>query len=275
MTALATERLVKGRDDIIRQIPQYGPAKGSTKGYAGGMAVQDANGFVKPATAAAGLVAIGLFSESYDNSTGADGAMNVGKIIPGIWPFVNSGGADAITIANVGQDCWMVDDQTVALTSNQGARSFAGRIVDVDSSFVWVRVYKGQRQANAAIDAMIASFPKTAADGAAATATAETAIGYAQDPVTVQRVEFVPAAALTGDPNNNATITVFKRTAGGAAVAIAALTTTANMVAWTPVAIPLSGVAGATTLAAGDAITFSITKAGTGVVVPQGALVVA
>jgi hypothetical protein len=115
----------------------------------------------------------------------------------------------------------------------------------------------------------LATFTKAAADGAAATATAETIVGMigASSGGPVGNVYFVPAAALTGDPANNATINVFKRTAGGATVLIATLTTTASWTQWKPVQIPTQ--AGAT-VAAGDAITYTITKGGTGVVVPAG-----
>lgn len=119
-------------------------------------------------------------------------------------------------------------------------------------------------------------WPKAAADGAAGNATAETAIGVVgPGPVNIAigQVNIHPSAALTADNSNFATITVAKRTAGGGAVTIATATTktaggggTGNWVAWTPLVIPAS--AGAS-LAPGDAITVTIAKSGTGVVVPQ------
>lgn len=130
-----------------------------------------------------------------------------------------------------------------------------------------------------AVAAMAAqSWQKTAADGAAATATAETVIG-GQGPAAgfkLDSVQFFPAAALTADDTNFATITVTKRTAGGSTVTIATATTktsasggTGNWTAWSPVTIPVS--AGAS-VAAGDLVSVAITKSGTGVVVPQGQL---
>ena len=124
----------------------------------------------------------------------------------------------------------------------------------------------------------LALWQKSDADGSAAAATAETVIGGmgpgvpSGQGIGLGSVKYIPAAALTGDPTNNATITVNKRTAGGAAVPIATLTTTAvagNWVAWVPVTIPL--VANQF-ISPGDVLTVAITKGGTGVVVPQGQL---
>jgi hypothetical protein len=53
--------------------------------------------------------------------------------------MANSAGADAITSANIGAYCYVVDDQTVALTSAGGTRPIAGKIKSVDTTFgVWV-----------------------------------------------------------------------------------------------------------------------------------------
>ncbi len=54
--------------------------------------------------------------------------------------FVNSAGADLITAANFGATAYAVDDQTVALTSNSGARLAAGIIRAVDQFGVWVEI---------------------------------------------------------------------------------------------------------------------------------------
>ena len=46
--------------------------------------------------------------------------------------------ADAITLADVGSDCYIVDDQTVAKTNGTNTRSVAGKVFDVDADGVWV-----------------------------------------------------------------------------------------------------------------------------------------
>lgn len=54
--------------------------------------------------------------------------------------FVNSLGADLIASANFGATAYAVDDQTVALTSNSGARLAVGIIRSVDQQGVWVEI---------------------------------------------------------------------------------------------------------------------------------------
>ncbi len=126
-------------------------------------------------------------------------------------------------------------------------------------------------------------WPKTVLDGAAGTATAETPIGLVgpgPSSIAVGAVQLNPSVALTGDPTNNATITVNKRTAAapGTPVAIAIGTTlltganaTGSWTAWK--AVSLTPVAGAT-VAPGDTITVAITKNGTGVITPPFVLTV-
>ena len=48
--------------------------------------------------------------------------------------------ADAIVRADVGADCYIVDDQTVAKTNGSNTRSVAGKIIAVDADGVWVKI---------------------------------------------------------------------------------------------------------------------------------------
>ena len=52
--------------------------------------------------------------------------------------FENSAAADEVTKGNIGDDCFVVDDQTVALTNAGGTRPRAGKVFDVDAYGVWV-----------------------------------------------------------------------------------------------------------------------------------------
>lgn len=106
---------------------------------AGGIAVLDAAGNVKPAVVATGLVCAGRFEETVDNSAGAAAAVKA-KVRSGVFRYGNSAAADAITKAEIGDNCYLVDDQTVAKTDATATRSAAGKIVDVDSAGVWVRM---------------------------------------------------------------------------------------------------------------------------------------
>jgi len=127
-------------------------------------------------------------------------------------------------------------------------------------------------------DSNFVSFTKTADDGAAGTATAETPVGMVAPTAggDVKSLYYVPNNALTANDTTYATITVNKRTNGGAPVVIGSVTTqttagggSGNWTAWVPVQIPI--VAGST-VAALDVLTYAITKASTGVVVRAGQL---
>jgi hypothetical protein len=135
MTALAADRQIVRREGEIFEFPMAA----SVKAYIGALAVLDASGNVKPAVTATGLIPVGIFTAQVDNSTGGAAAVTA-PVQPGTFRFGNSGGGDAITKAEIGDTCYIVDDQTVAKTTDNASRSAAGQIVDVDTSGVWVRV---------------------------------------------------------------------------------------------------------------------------------------
>jgi hypothetical protein len=112
----------------------------NTVAYQGGLAVIDtASGYTRPGLTATGLVAVGRFEETVSATGIASGVMKV-RIRPGIYRFGNSADSDLIAIANRGAPCFIVDDNTVALTDGSSTRSVAGVIRDVDSVGVWVQV---------------------------------------------------------------------------------------------------------------------------------------
>ncbi len=134
MTALSASRNTKER---FGKVFDY-PVKASTTCYQGGIAVLNA-GYAAPGTATTGLIAVGCFEENYDNSAGAAGALTA-RVKKGIFQFGNSAAGDLIAQADVGADCYIVDDQTVAKTSATNTRSRAGKIVSVDANGVWVYI---------------------------------------------------------------------------------------------------------------------------------------
>jgi hypothetical protein len=137
MTALAVARNTKERTGDICDFP----VKASTKCYQGGLAVLNA-GYAAPGTTATGLKAVGRFEDEADNSSGADGAIRA-RIKRGTFKYANSAAGDAIAQADVGADCYIVDDQTVAKTDGTGTRSRAGIIIAVESDGVWVQIGLG------------------------------------------------------------------------------------------------------------------------------------
>ena len=65
------------------------------------------------------------------------------RIDHGIFRWLNEGG-DAVTIADRYNQCFIVDDQTVARTDGTSSRSAAGIVIDVDADGVWVQTVPGQ-----------------------------------------------------------------------------------------------------------------------------------
>lgn len=134
MTALAADRNTPSRDGSLYAYP----VAANVTCFAGGLAVLDAAGNVKPGVTATGLTAVGRFAARVTN--GATAAAVTAEVEPGIFRFANSASADAIAKTEIGDACYIVDDQTVAKTSATDTRSIAGTIVDVDSDGVWVKV---------------------------------------------------------------------------------------------------------------------------------------
>lgn len=111
----------------------------TTKLFGGSLGCFNAAGYLVPGSTATTLKAAGRIEKQVDNTGGGAGAKSA-KYRPGIYRFGNSASGDLITIADVGADCYIVDDQTVAKTHATNTRSIAGTVVMVDSLGVWVKV---------------------------------------------------------------------------------------------------------------------------------------
>lgn len=134
MVALAANRDTK---EAIGDNLEYGMAANAVL-YVGALAVISATGFLQPGTTAVGLKAAGAVTEFTSNAGGANGAKK-GKIKPGIFKFDNLA-ADLVVAADVGNDCFIADDQTVAKTNGGATRSVAGKVIDLDANGVWVKI---------------------------------------------------------------------------------------------------------------------------------------
>lgn len=103
-----------------------------TIAYKGGRAVLNlSTGKVVPATSATARFAIGVFADNVDASA-ADTPVPVDletEVVAEWW--ANDPGGGAIAATDVGSLCYMLDDQTVTITST--GRSVAGRIWGIDS----------------------------------------------------------------------------------------------------------------------------------------------
>ena len=132
--ALAADRNTLTREDKLFA----DPVKAATKIFAGSLVCLDASGWAVPGAAATTLIARGRAEAQADNTAGANGAINV-TVRRGTFRWKNSASGDLITRAEIGDDCYVVDDETVAKTNGSSTRSVAGKIVDVDAQGVWVR----------------------------------------------------------------------------------------------------------------------------------------
>jgi hypothetical protein len=125
MAALTASRMTMTRDGERVSVVASGT------GYQGGMVALDADGLGVAASPIATQPTIGIAHKDFVDGDRVD----VAKLCAAM---SNSADADLIAKANIGQVCYVVDDGTVALTSNSGARPIAGQIVDVDEYGVWV-----------------------------------------------------------------------------------------------------------------------------------------
>lgn len=151
--ALAADRNTPMMDGELLSLPLA-----AVKVYAGSIAAVNASGYVTKGAASTTLRYIGRFEEQVDNSAGSAGDKSA-KVRRGqAFKFKNSG-TSAIVQADLGNVCYIEDDQTVSKTDQAGTLSAAGMIVGLDSDGVWVAAAgKAVLTATAALDfASIAS----------------------------------------------------------------------------------------------------------------------
>ena len=104
--------------------------------YAGTLITRrTASGNAVPAGTASAGVAVGVA----EDTVVGDGVKTV-SYLRGCFQFKNSASGDLIAAGDIGNPCYVVDNDTVAKTDNTGAREAAGKIIDVDANGVWVEV---------------------------------------------------------------------------------------------------------------------------------------
>ncbi|MBS0212315.1 MAG: hypothetical protein JSR26_03925 [Proteobacteria bacterium] len=133
--SLTADRNTPQRLDRMRNAD---PVEAATLIYLGSMVAINATGNAVPASATAANITRGVSTVARaDNSAGAAGAINV-DTQRGVFQFANSSGGDALARTNIGANCYVVDEHTVAKTNNSGGRPVAGVVRDVDANGVWV-----------------------------------------------------------------------------------------------------------------------------------------
>ena len=134
MAALTTSRNTLKRGPYLL----VAPVAASTVIHQGALVALNTAGNAVPGTLAANLRAAGCARYSVDNASGSAGAAQI-EIERGVFRFINHP-ADALTEADVLNDCYIVDDQTVAKTHATNTRSKAGKVLEVDDGGVWVEI---------------------------------------------------------------------------------------------------------------------------------------
>jgi hypothetical protein len=115
-------------------------AKAAVHVYAGGFAFNDA-GWGRGGVPTATTPVLGVVRNEVDNTSGANGALNVIADREGAYPFFNSASGDLLANTDIGNDVYAADDQTVAKTSNTNVRPIAGKLVAIDANgMCWVQI---------------------------------------------------------------------------------------------------------------------------------------
>jgi hypothetical protein len=116
--------------------------------YGGALVCVNAAGYALPGSDASGLIFMGVSTERADNSLGAVGAIKVTVRRRGLFKMKL---ATAISIANVGDNVFLVDDESVDLTGNTTYDIFCGIIAAYnDTTHAWIDIEPAIRQADVA-----------------------------------------------------------------------------------------------------------------------------
>lgn len=112
------------------------PLGAGVKLWGGTLACSSA-GFLVAPTASTTIKCWGRLEDNADNTGGLAGAISA-PARPGVYLWANSSAGDLIAQADVGNTCFVVDNQTVAKTNGTNTRSAAGIITAVGPEGVWV-----------------------------------------------------------------------------------------------------------------------------------------
>ena len=132
MTALAAPTATPSENGVRRQLP----VAANVTIYQGAQVVLAAGGWAEPGNAAAGLIAVGRARATVSNVGGANGGQLV-DVERGTFRWANDT-VNPLTQANVGQNAYVLDDQTVSALAT--GRSVAGVVFQVDAQGVWVTI---------------------------------------------------------------------------------------------------------------------------------------
>lgn len=141
MTALSADRAVsRAGSDAVPDDMSLGVAA-STTIYKGSLVMRNMSGYAVPASSSGDFdFACRVLGVAAAKVVGTTAGAKKVQIKRGVFGFVNSSSTAAVTDAHAGEPCYAVDDQTVAATDGNGAYPYAGRVIRIENSLVFVEV---------------------------------------------------------------------------------------------------------------------------------------
>lgn len=141
MTALSADKSVpRYGNDAVPDDMKLGVAA-STTIYRGALVMRNMSGYAVPASSTGDFdFACRILGVAREKVVGTTAGAKKVSIERGVFGFVNSSSTAAVTDAHVGEPCYAVDDQTVAATDGAGAYPYAGRVIRIEDSVVYVEV---------------------------------------------------------------------------------------------------------------------------------------
>lgn len=144
MTALVQDKKLEYMEGVELPFDVYQ----ATKLFGGSFVCARADGYAVPGDDASGLIFEGVSTGQVDNSGGNDGDKQVVLRRRGLIKAIMG---TAITIANIGDQVFLVDDQTVDLVANVTHNIFCGVIAGyIDTTHAWIDIEPAIKQADVA-----------------------------------------------------------------------------------------------------------------------------
>ncbi len=109
------------------------PVATNTTIYQGSLIMANAGGYATVGAAATGQFALGVATKKVVNNPGANGAEKVPYEV-GDFEFNSGTAGDALTIANVGDQVFIIDDDVVGATNGGATRSVAGILIGLSAA---------------------------------------------------------------------------------------------------------------------------------------------
>ena len=201
MTALTEDKQIEYTEGVELAFEMAA----TEKVFGGALCCVNAGGYCLEGSDTAGLIFQGWATEQVDNTSGDDGDLTIVLRRRGLVKVILG---TAITIANVGDNVFLVDDQTVDLAGNCTNDIFCGIIAKyIDTTHAWIDIEPAIRQADVATHIADTS----AAHAASAISIADAGTFTDQTEAEALFQEILPKAPVAiADPGDGGAIPVTK-----------------------------------------------------------------